>query len=510
MRQKLFKFNNLAIKLIFYFLFSLTFYFALTSPNIILGDNRTTRIGTTSFTTICIIIAAIFGLFIYISPRFRHFLSWLFVKQRWRTAGGCLILVILGQISFIALIHPPIGFDVGGIHYGLLDPTNVNAIGYFSVNPNNVNILLLQHWFAITFHQTNWLFFDYLTLFFVDLSTLLNLCSIALIDRNKVPAGMYIHALWLLLFPMIIVPYTDTWVLPFISLYILCYCILIHKTGPQLLKAFAAILLGLSVSCAYFVKPSGIIPAIAIILVELISLLGRTKHDWWLLVAFSLLFSVSAVSSYRGIDQIIKNQTFIRVNSFRAKPMIHFINMGLSGDGGYNAKDSYKMAVTIDKQARIDYSVNSIKKRLRKMGITGYLVFLWHKQSNNTADGSFAWVKEGDFIHGSPSPSATGLRGKIQNFIYLYGNNLGDFRFWAQTWWCIWLGLIFFAWHDDRKVIQILRLAIIGGFIFLLIFEGGRSRYLIQFLPAFLLLATLGIDATHQKLKWLFSWIHQK
>ena len=39
----------------------------------------------------------------------------------------------------------------------------------------------------------------------------------------------------------------------------------------------------------------------------------------------------------------------------------------------------------------------------------------------------------------------------------------------------------------------ILKLTILGGFVFLLLFEGGRSRYLIQFLPYLITLSSLGI-----------------
>ena len=97
----------------------------------------------------------------------------------------------------------------------------------------------------------------------------------------------------------------------------------------------------------------------------------------------------STAGSYHVMNQVVKNQTYIRINSFRAKPMIHFINMGMSGDGGFNAHDSMIMATTVSKKKRIEYSKNSIKKRLGKMGAFGYAAFLYQKQSNDTADGSF-------------------------------------------------------------------------------------------------------------------------
>lgn len=51
-----------------------------------------------------------------------------------------------------------------------------------------------------------------------------------------------------------------------------------------------------------------------------------------------------------------------------------------------------------------------------------------------------------------------------------------------------------------------MRLTILGVFLYLLIFEGGRSRYLIQFLPAFLILATLVYDQTFDYFKRIYRW----
>lgn len=70
--------------------------------------------------------------------------------------------------------------------------------------------------------------------------------------------------------------------------------------------------------------------------------------------------------------------------------------------------------------------------------------------------------------------------------------------------------MIAFGWHNHQKFVQLLRLAIIGGFLYLLLFEGGRSRYLIQFLPAFLLLATLVADDSWRFFKNLYRAAFKK
>lgn len=67
--------------------------------------------------------------------------------------------------------------------------------------------------------------------------------------------------------------------------------------------------------------------------------------------------------------------------------------------------------------------------------------------------------------------------------------------------------MIALGWRSKNKLTQILRLSIVGLFMYLLIFEGGRSRYLIQGLPVFWLMAALVLPDTmamlRSKLKWL-------
>ena len=51
--------------------------------------------------------------------------------------------------------------------------------------------------------------------------------------------------------------------------------------------------------------------------------------------------------------------------------------------------------------------------------------------------------------------------------------------------------------NDDE--LHFLSLAVFGGLLFLTIFEGGKTRYLIQFLPQILLLASIGLAAGPRK-----------
>ncbi|MFD0898609.1 TIGR03766 family XrtG-associated glycosyltransferase [Loigolactobacillus binensis] len=510
MTNTLFNLGNKTLTRLFNGLFFLTLLFAVTSPNIILGDNWITGAGTTLWTTMLVIfaVAVIVALITY--PQVRAWGYQVFIGQKLRTAGLLLAAVVLWQITFVLAVHPPIGFDVGAIHQALTDTTSPDIRSYFSLYYNNILILLLQHFLATVFGTKSWLFFDFVNLFLVDLAASFNILSIAVLNKKKLAAGMYLHACWLVIFPMIIVPYTDTWVLPLVSGYLLSYVVLAHGRFKLPVRVLAAVCFGFLAATTYFMKPSAIVGVIAIGLVELLYSLRQSysAQQWRRALGLILCATLVLGGSYLGEKHILDQQTYLPVNTQRSVPPLHFIAMGLSGDGGYNPKDALAMAVIPTKKGRNAYSKQLLIKRLKQKGALGYVTFLFKKQRNNTADGTFAWVKEGHFINEDPRPTGTGFTGLLQQFVYLYGTHLGDFRFIAQIWWLIWLVLIAFGWRDQTKIVQVLRLMIIGGFMYLLLFEGGRSRYLIQFLPAFILLATLVYDQTFAFFKRTYQWAY--
>lgn len=485
---------------------SLTLYFAITSPNLIIGDNKITGAGTTLVTALITILIGLVLLKFSVSKKFKQFVQLIFIKYSRITSLVLVALTICWQLLFVINVHPAIGFDVGAVHDALLHPNSPELRGYFSTNSNNLFILLLQHSITSYFSNTSWLFLDLVTLVLVDISAILNTLSVKIIAPQKVSTIIYLQVLLLAVFPMIIVPYTDTWVIPFVSSYFFCYCLLV-KTNNIWIKLFAAIGLGSLSITAYFVKPSSFIGAIAIVIIELMFLLfKKNSQKWWIIGSLALTIFGSAAITYHFEYHTLQQQDYIKVYKNRSVPIVHFISMGVSGDGGYNAQDALQMAKLTTKKQRSEYSKQKLSQRLHKMGVSGYLRFLWKKHNNNTADGSFSWDKEGHFINGT-MPSKKGISNLLNQYVYLYGIHLGDFRYLAQLVWVLLLSLIFWDWSDKNKLFQLLRLTIVGAFLYLLIFEGGRSRYLIQFLPFFIILATLSTKQAWNNFSNMFKWL---
>lgn len=517
--KKLVTFSYQIIKFFWIILFGITLFSAVTSVNLILGDNDHFGTSTTLVTTtwLLVVLATILGTVIF--THFRQLLRLIFIEHKYLTSSLLLLMVITFQIFFVYYVHPVSGFDSGMLHYAATDPRHVQeaaVISYYSVNDNNLPIMLMMRWLVEISGQTSWLFFDYVTLVLVDLSALLNILTISLLKPSAVAPGIYFHCGWLAVFPDIIMPYTDAWVLPLVSLYLLSYFLIRKKPFPLFFKGAAVAVFGVIIVLTYFMKPSAIIPALAIAIIELLNWLQTRPHFvkkvfFQTVLLFCLLGTTGYATYYFG-SQAIQKQNYIKLQSGRSIPAIHFMAIGVYGAGGYSEKQALAMVELPTKKQKIAYSKKMLHKRLKQLGVFGYLVFLVKKQGNNTADGTFGLLKEGHFFRDNQKPTWQGISNKLKNFIYLYGRNIADFRFLAQTWWVMLLAVIAlgFGRQATEQARSVLQLALIGGFLFLLLFEGGRSRYMIQYLPVWLLLGSISWQSCIENLQGLAAWLNGK
>ncbi|MCH4168477.1 MAG: hypothetical protein LKF42_04420 [Streptococcaceae bacterium] len=503
LKNRLHHLSNQFIFRLFYLLFGITYISVITSDNFILGDNQqkgtSTTIELVLFLAALLLIAGLFFLF----PKLKKIFNFILIQHKVLTSIFLFLILIIFQISFVTILHPEIGWDVSALIDTLRNVDDLNNQAYFSLNYNNLPILLFMNTLSSIFKMHSWLFFDYITIFWVDLSIVFSVATCWLIDKRYFANSLYLHILFFGIFPWIIIPYTDTWVLPFVSAFLFFY-FATKKVVYLWQKLILLICFSFFVCAAFLIKPSAIIPVIAIIIIEILSLL---KKDYFsvskCLTGLSLILTIlfSFFIMYNSFQSKIENQTLIQVNRERAIPAIHFMNMGVYGDGGYHAEDALKMGELATRAEKVEYSRKTLFKRLKKMGVFGYFKFLIRKQVNNTADGSFAWGKEGNFIKGNQLPQSSGIKGTLENYLYIYGEKIANFRFIAQFIWLFILSIIFWGWQNRSQNMQMIRLSIIGAFIFLLLFEGGRSRYIIQFLPLFLIGATLSINDTKINLK---------
>lgn len=459
-------------------------------------------IGNVSALAISLIILLILLIIVYLKvSKFRMVCKLLFVKYAYVAAPTLLVLILLWQLLILNQTYTKIGFDAGLIHNFLKNPHL--STSYLSAYPNNLFLLFFQKYLLNFFNvKLNWLNAGYLSLICTDVSVVLNLLTVGVINKRKINLAIYIHCVFLLLFPMIIVPYSDTMVLPFVSACLFASSCVIYLKN-EIVRIGAAIFLGGSLSGAYLMKPSSITPIIAMMIVYGLYMCTLSRREIFsremlekafLPILFIFVFAGIGVVSF---NHYTEEQNFVHVQKGMALPPIHFISMGMIGKGGYNQEDVRRTLSLKKPEARRKYSKEVMNNRIKQMGPLGFVKFLLFKNYNNTSDGSFGWNVEGGFI---TAPVGKGSRGFFQSFLYPTGKRLGDFYWFAQLGWSTILITIILGYDNRTRYTQMLRLSILGGLLFLLIFEGGRSRYLIQFLPMYLILAILVFDNAKERL----------
>lgn len=443
---------------------------------------------------IILLITAFFLLFYYncSNDNFKRKISLLFKKNNLVLTFVFLGLVFVYQIVLVLKTHTTIGFDVQAIYSELNHPGSESA--YFNLNPNNLFIFLVEKNLSVlTGLKPTWLNLDFFSLFCTDLSMVINFFTIRKWDKRAAFSSIFLQGIFLIFFPMIIVPYTDTLVLPLVSFMFYFYTLL-KKNNSYFKKILFSSLLGLDLALTYLMKPSAIIPIVAVVIVEVfISYKGKSFISLKkIIIMFCFLsFSIATIS----IFNVYKNeQSFVTIKKDGSEPVAHFIAMGMVNGGGYYGPDVEATANMKNVKARSVYSQRLIKERLKSFGVAGYLKFLVYKNYNNTANGSFGWGEEGNFIVARPL-------NKLQEFFFLNGNRVNDYFWTAQFIWLLFILFILFGNDFVTDFSYVLRLSILGGLFFLLIFEGGRSRYLIQFLPAFFLMLSLSFRFSIRKIK---------
>ncbi|KRL40311.1 hypothetical protein [Liquorilactobacillus nagelii] len=482
------KFKNSFIVVIFTFLIFLTFIGSIRSTNLIIAN-----------TSARIFIIPILAFIAWILHKYTNF--WFLISHYSLVlAVASFCFVVFFQFYMIFQTHPPIGFDLWAFYNANFLKHFQAESTYFSLYPNNLLLFLIQHKF-ITLVGTSryWLRLDLLNVILVDLSALIGILASYLYHKVELTKAIWTYTIWLLFFPMIIVPYSDTFVLPLVSSILLLFVIFIKYTNTKS-KFASSLFLGMLTSLTYFMKPSAIIPLIAFAIMNLFNFRKLNKKS--LLIIF--VFFISLISSYTVINHQLSAQNYIKINKTQHMPIAHFIDIGMSGaKGGYDQQSFNKMSALKNTKQRKAYSIKNIKSTLTTRGPLGYIKFLVAKQGYNTADGTFGWLQEGNFIKASSKRNSN----IFKNYLYPDGKYLSDFKFIAQLIWILCLGILLLGFRQQDFLENTLRLGIIGGFIFLLLFEGGRSRYMIQFLPMILIMTIMTFNTSILKIKNIIATI---
>lgn len=277
--------------------------------------------------------------------------------------------------------------------------------------------------------------------------------------------------------------YTDTISLPIVTGVVYMF-VCATQSKNRNVKATLLLLCGTLIALGYKIKGSVaiLLPAVLIYLLLQFGIKRALKTAVPLLLGFVILFT-----SYTAIlnsTDIIPKETSDRYQY----PLTHWVMMGLKGIGAYNSEDSAYTASFTSKAEKTEANIEEIKNRISEKGFFGMAYHLGYKARWTWMDGTY-YV--GYYLVDYHNHSF------LHDFV-LYD---GQYRFWYYALASgMQLLIIFMMAYSGlcatRKknidLVCFLRIAIVGIFIFLLMWE-TNSRYPFNFTPLYLLVATDGI-----------------
>lgn len=424
--------------------------------------------------------------------------------------------LFLLQLVFVSSISTQIGWDCNN----LITPALSEEIGsyntYFSQYPHNLFLLLVFKGLGAIFKKLGisnmWLAYSVFNTVMVDVALLFLTKTAALIHSEKSAyITLWSSILFLGFTPYLIVPYTDTLSMPFIIAGFYFYCRIFKnqentkQTGNHTILPFLSF--PLCLLAGFLIKPTVAILLIAIIIIflcchwkELLKKGTVQKHFLKMIGYFAgcILF---LFAGYQGFHSFVNTLDMFDLNRNLSVPMTHYLMMGTNiletetgySYGGFNMDDIGITMSQTNPEAAKKANLTEYQKRMKEFGVIGYLDFLNKKARQVTSEGDFYWGDEGSFADWSQVGKNT-----ITEFVYPNGSY---YRFYTYMLQGIWL-LVFFGValspffqkkETEKEFYTIVRCAIFGSLLFILIFE-GRSRYLINYLPFYVLLFSCGYE----------------
>lgn len=401
----------------------------------------------------------------------------------------CFTLLILIQLFFAKNFAVYPGWDFGMVFNEGVKMANhgINFGQYFYEQyPNNIGAALLM---GIIFKICNIVsssnYIYGLAAILVNIF-LINLAVIVLYIFIKKLYGIRISTLFavfiLLISPLyayVPIVYTDTLTMIFPILTFYLYYLYINSGVKY--KYLYLVGLGIIVAIGTILKTNIIIGLVALI-IYIIFTSGTLKR---------ISKRVSLIGSSFIIIMILNNylvSALIPIPLEEAGyPPTHWIMMGLSIKGGYNPHDIEFTESFKTKEERKTANIKEIKRRLEEFGVKGYLKFLNTKLIYTWSDGTLY----------SPEKLRRDPVHYTKYHDYIIGDKNSEFLYLSQGSYILMMIFILIGaismFKSKDKLIYLCNICIFGVFLFLIIWE-TRSRYIVCFLPVFLLSASRGLN----------------
>lgn len=446
--------------------------------------------------TVAISILVWFGL-----KKVNHFLE---KYAKW-IVGGFLVAMFVLQIVFGYFLEITPNWDFRSIYQGAIDWVETGSFenfnDYYYMYPNNLGPMTflmvcfrMAHLFGIT---------DYYMVGTV-VNAILNICMmlvVFLICKRllSVRAGifsLFIFAVSLPSYFCASVFYTDVLSMIFPVLFFYLY-LRLKDEGKTVKKIIYAILMGLVIFVGIEIKFTVVIVGIAL-LIE--AILNANKKN--LIIGVSTVFLILIIGFFTFDSVIYSGHLDKSTADTRNFPALHWIMMGLQGNGGFSLNDENFTKSFSNTDERNQALKDEISHRIDNLGASGIFRLIMDKSTKCFGDGTYELAAF--FYHGMAKDTV------LNDYVVGSGSHYSQYQIFCTG---IFLGFLLLlvigtfgkcmACTGKKEIdtsFLIPGLSVLGILLFLLMWETS-ARYITNYIPMIYIGAVIGMSEISKMLE---------
>ena len=297
-------------------------------------------------------------------------------------------------------------------------------------------------------------------------------------DKTKVMC-----AVLMLLNPVLygysVIFYTDTLSMPFV-ISALYFGVSAFDSKEKKLFLRNSIFAALFIGIGYCIKGNVAVIGTALVIYALLTLSIKRSLTFTVAVAAISLLVCMAVTNIVYLTGAVKPEGVEKYGF----PMSHWLNMGLRGRGGYN-EESFAFTFSLpDKQSRNEDNIRQIKEYFRENSLSAVSKHLRSKVAYTWSDAAYQlqWQMRSTPAEGLQKMFSGSVAYLVICFVFQWFMII-----------CFLSSYISAAISKRVDYMLVVRLAVLGLAAFLMIWE-TRSRYMLCFLPLFIIITADGLE----------------
>ncbi len=394
--------------------------------------------------------------------------------------------------------------NTGGIMNNLV--SDEVTLGYFARYENNhfFTILLYYYFCIIKFFGGNQ-FIEaarILNVIMLDLGIVLSYLAARKMWGNKrADVVLLLAALSPTTYLWLFWSYTNTFSIPFVMGILLLYLYAKDTKSTQGMAVYG-IGMGILSIIGYFVRPTTIIPIIAVFLMQILFRAKMDKENLKKTLIWMVSFGCAIILG-TGVITVVRKSHLMDPFGQGRFPITHWLMMGVSDEGGFNVNDlNYTLQFdTVEEKNQAD--IIKIKQRLKEKGPVGLAIHAVKKLGRTYGNGVDNFTQQAAYAEK-----------QTKLYLYVYGEKNDWLIIYCNSFRLVTLSLTVIMAVEmlKRKRVKDIfayALTLFGSMLFFIIWEANK-KYGISFQYVMLLLAGGAVITLNEREILLDKWSAHK